>query len=255
MRATVEWISVAPVKGLGLSHPAEVSLDRHGVAENRRFYLVDEDGRRYGLIRDGRLVQVAAETDAAGTRLALTFPDGLVVDGEVEPGELVTTDFYGRPVEGRVVDGPWAEALSAFAGRKLGIVRAERPGGGVDRARGPVSLVSRGSAEQLGAHAGVPVDPRRFRMLFGIEGVRPHEEDEWVGREVALGEAVVRVLARVARCAITTQDPDTGERDLDTLRLIDRYRPRDGDGGICFGVWGDVARRGVVRVGDSVEPL
>jgi hypothetical protein len=253
--ASLAWISIAPVKGLALAQPPEVSLEPHGVAENRRFYLVDEDGRRYGLIRDGRLVQVAAETDAGGTRLTLTFPDGEVVAGEVEPGEPVATDFYGRRVEGRLVDGPWAEALSAFAGRALRLVRAERPGGGVDRARGPVSLVSRGSAEQLSAHAGVPVDPRRFRMLFGIEGVRPHEEDEWVGREVALGEAAVRVLERVARCAITTQDPDTGERDLDTLRLIDGYRPRDAEGGICFGVWGDVARPGVVRVGDPVEPL
>jgi hypothetical protein len=253
--ASLAWISIAPVKGLALAQPPEVSLEPHGVAENRRFYLVDEDGRRYGLIRDGRLVQVAAETDAGGTRLALTFPDGEVVAAEVEPGEPVATDFYGRRVDGRFVDGPWAEALSAFAGRPLRLVRAERPGGGVDRARGPVSLVSEASAEQLGAHAGVPVDPRRFRMLFGIEGVRPHEEDEWVGREVALGEAAVRVLERVARCAITAQDPDTGERDLDTLRLIDGYRPRDAEGGICFGVWGDVARPGVVRVGDPVEPL
>jgi uncharacterized protein len=251
---SLSWISIAPVKGLALAHPREVSLEPYGVAENRRFYLVDEEGRRYGLIRDGRLVQVEAETDAEGARLSLRFPDGSVVAGEVEPGPPVTTDFYGQPVDGRFVEGPWAEALSAHAGRTVRLVRAERPGGGVDRARGPVSLVSEASAEQLSAQAGVPVDLRRFRMLFGIDGARPHEEDEWVGREIGIGDAVVRILDRVARCAITTQDPDTGERDLDTLRLIDDYRPRDPAGGICFGVWGDVAHPGRVRVGDAVEP-
>jgi uncharacterized protein YcbX len=179
----------------------------------------------------------------------------LVVAGEVEPGPLVATDFYGRTVEGRLVEGPWAEALSAHAGRTVRVVRAERPGGGVDRARGPVSLVSEASADELSARAQVPVDVRRFRMLFEVGGLRAHEEDEWGGREVQVGEAVVRVLDRVARCAITTQDPDTGERDLDTLRLIDGYRPRDPAGGICFGVWGDVARPGRVRLGDPVEPL
>ena len=92
-------------------------------------------------------------------------------------------------------------------------------------------------------------------MLFGIAGVRPHEEDDWLGRQVRVGDAVVRVLERVARCAITTQDPRTGERDLDTLRLIDGYRPRDPAGGICFGVWGDVVQPGRVRLGDPVEPL
>ena len=251
---SLAWISIAPVKGLALVHPREVSLEPYGVAENRRFYLVDDEGRRYGLIRDGRLVQVGAETDSDGSLLSLRFPDGSVVAGEVEPGARLTTDFYGRPVQGRLVDRPWAEALSAHAGRPVRLVRAERPGGGVDRARGPVSLVSEASAEQLSAHAGVPVDPRRFRMLFGIDGARPHEEDEWVGREVGIGDAVVRILDRVARCAITTQDPDTGERDLDTLRLIDGYRPRDPVGGICFGVWGEVIEPGRVRVGDRVEP-
>ena len=253
--ASLSWISIAPVKGLGLAHPREVSVEPHGVAENRRFFLVDEEGRRYGLIRHGRLVQVAAETDAEATRLELRFPGGDVVAGDVELGFPVTTDFYGRPVEGRLVEGPWADALSAYAGRPIRIVRADGPGGGVDRARGPVSLVSKESGEQLAAHAGVPVDLRRFRMLFGIEGVRAHEEDGWAGREVRIGDAAVRILARVARCAITTQDPDTGERDLDTLRLIDGYRPRDPAGGICFGVWGEVARPGRVRVGDPVEPL
>jgi uncharacterized protein YcbX len=252
--AKVSSISIAPVKGLALVHPEKVSLESFGVAENRRFYLVDEEGRRYGLLRDGRLVQVEAETDADGTHLSLRFPDGSVVAGEVEPGAPVTTDFYGRPVGGRFVEGPWAEALSAHAGRPVRVVRADSPGAGVDRVLGPVSLASDASAEELSAHAGVPVDPRRFRMLFGIAGVPPHGEDEWVGRELRIGDAAVRVLGRVARCAITTQDPATGERDLDTLRLIDGYRPRDAAGGICFGVWGDVVRPGRVRLGDPVEP-
>ena len=130
---TLSRISIAPVKGLALTHPEEVSLESFGVAENRRFYLVDEDGRRYGLLRQGRLVQVEAETDADGTRLTLRFPDGAVIAGEVALGPRVATDFYGRTVAGRLVEGPWAEALSTHAGRPVRVVRAERPGGGVRR--------------------------------------------------------------------------------------------------------------------------
>jgi uncharacterized protein len=33
-----------------------------------------------------------------------------------------------------------------------------------------------------------------------------------------------RITGPVDRCVVTTRDPDTGERDLDTLRLIKRYR-------------------------------
>jgi hypothetical protein len=35
------------------------------------------------------------------------------------------------------------------------------------------------------------VDGRRFRMLFEIDGVGPHEEDSWIGHEVQIGHAVV----------------------------------------------------------------
>jgi uncharacterized protein YcbX len=38
-------ISIAPVKSLGLVHPDEIELGPHGVVGNRRFWLVDEDGR------------------------------------------------------------------------------------------------------------------------------------------------------------------------------------------------------------------
>ena len=124
----------------------------------------------------------------------------------------------------------------------------------MDRARGPVSLVSEASLAALGREAGLntPVDGRRFRMLIGVHECDAHEEDTWCGRHVGVGDAVVRLLEPVARCAITTRNPDTGERDLDTLRAIAAYRGlRDGTA-IDFGVYGDVVESGRVRVGDPV---
>jgi uncharacterized protein YcbX len=112
----------------------------------------------------------------------------------------------------------------------------------------------------LGAIAGVlgvdSVDPRRFRMNFGIEGVDAHTEDGWIGRRVKVGEAVVVPQGNVGRCAITTQNPDTGKADLDTLKALAEYR-RDVDTTepLPFGVHAAVAEPGRVRVGDAVEPL
>ena len=55
---------------------------------------------------------------------------------------------------------------------------------------------------------------------------------------------------------MTSKSPDTGVKDLDTLRTIKRYRPDvDGEEPIPFGVYGSVERPGRVRVGDRVEPL
>ena len=120
----------------------------------------------------------------------------------------------------------------------------------------PTSLVSDGSLTELARQIGVgAVDARRFRMLIELGGADPHEEDTWVGRRVAVGDAVLSITTRDPRCAITTQDPDTGVRDLDTLRTIIAYRGlRDGKHA-DFGVLGDVIQPGAIRLGDEARVL
>jgi len=247
---SVATLAIAPVKALALQQSQELELEAGGVRGNRRFYLVDENGRLFGGTRHGPLVRVRSEVD--GDTLTLHFPDGRSVAGEVALGGPTTTDFYGRPVAGRLVDGPWSDALSDYARKNLHLVRAvEDDAYDVE----PATLVSLASCERLGAELGASVDPRRFRMLLTLEGCDPHEEDSWSGRQVRVGDAVVRVGGPVARCVVTTQDPDTGVRTLDTLGAIKRYRgPREGTK-LDFGVYATIEQPGRVRVGDPVEPL
>jgi MOSC domain-containing protein len=256
----VSRISIAPVKGLALVHPDEVTLEQTGVAANRRFHIVDADGRRYNQLRNGQLVRIRPDYDPESEQLTLRFPNGTVADGTIALGEEITTDFYGRPVTGNVVIGPWSDALSTWAGRPLRLVRSA-PGVAVDRRRGNVSLVSTASLAELARHGGQtePVDGRRFRMLFELDDCEPHEEDRWVKRHLRIGDAVVYVRNDVGRCAITTQNPETGVPDFDTLRTISRYReltPNEaGKKHIPFGVFGEVVETGRVAVGDTAEAV
>jgi uncharacterized protein YcbX len=262
----VARLSIAPVRALGLQHPASIDLTTSGVLADRRFYLVDEHGHIVDQLRAGALVQVRAETDPEATWLRLSFPDGRVVEGDVVLDEPVRTTFYGREAIGRVVGGPWAAALQPFAhGRPLLLVRCDRPGGtrirpGEAEVRNSVSLVTDASVAELARRLGVEsLDARRFRMLIEVEGATAaHEEDGWIGGRVAIGSAVIRITKPDARCAITTHDPDTGERDLDTLRTILGYRgfrAGDPDKKIDFGVLGDVDVPGRISIGDEVRVL
>ncbi len=252
--ASVSRLNVSPIKGFALAHPDEVTVTPTGVPENRRFFLVDERAKRLDGTRDGPLFGVRAECDAEGARLALRFPDGQVVDGEVRLGEATVTPFWDRPVRGRVVEGPWSDALSDLLGGSVRLVRADEPGGGYDDS--PVSLVSEASLAELARQSGEgDVDGRRFRMLVHVAETRAHEEDEWIGRDVRIGDIVVRVTKQNARCRMTTRNPDTGVRDFDTLRAIKSYRGVRGGKSIDFGVYASVVEPGRVRVGDPVEPL
>ena len=71
-----------------------------------------------------------------------------------------------------------------------------------------------------------------------------------------MGEAVVVPQGNVGRCVITTQNPDTGQTDLDTLKGLAGYR-RDLETTepLPFGVHAAVAQPGRVRVGDAVTLL
>ena len=238
-----------------LASVEKIELDTTGVRGDRRFYVVDADDALVNAKRAPVLLTVRPLVEEG--RLVLRFPDETSVGAEVRLGDRVETSFYGRPVEGRIVEGPFDEALSELVGKAVRLARAEREGDGVDRGRlAPASLVSTASLEALRAAAGVGerVDGRRFRMTVGVDGVAAHSEDGWIGERVRLGGAVVLVREKVGRCAVTTRDPDTGIRDLDTLGVIAAYREdvptREP---LPFGVWCEVVEPGPVALGDPVE--
>jgi uncharacterized protein len=249
----VSQISVTPVKCFALAHPDSVELTPDGVRENRCFLLVDGEGKRLRSSLTSWPMVVRSEYDARGELLRISFPDGAVVEGSaLGNGEALDVDYHERRVESRVVAGEWNERLSGLAGHPVRLVRPERHGH-VQEAQ--VTLLSEASIDRLAQEAGAAVDGRRFRMLLTLSGCRAHEEDEWDGRLLRIGGAVVRGGGPVDRCAMTTRDPDTGEPDLDTLRLIKGYRGVSDRNTIDFGVYGTLVEPGTVRVGDTVEPL
>jgi len=252
----VAWISVSPVKGLALGQLEECELTEAGVAGDRRFFLVDEDNRLVNSKGLGMLQQIVPSYDEETELLTLAFPDGRALSHHVSVDGALDARFWSVSVPARVVEGPWSEALSDFTGRDLRLVQADTPA--TDRRRsGAATLLGTGSLRAMARLLGVQdVDGRRFRMNFGVDGLAEHEEDEWLGRRVRIGQAVVVPQGNVGRCAVTTQNPETGAPDLDTLKALAAYRQDlQTTEPLPFGVYAAVAEPGRVRVGDPVEPL
>ena len=256
MSGHVAWISVSPVKGLALGQLEECELTEAGVAGDRRFFLVDEDNRLVNSKGLGMLQQIVPSYDEETELLTLAFPDGRALSHHVSVDGALDARFWSVSVPARVVEGPWSEALSDFTGRELRLVRADTPA--TDRRRsGAATLLGTGSLRAMARLLGVQdVDGRRFRMNFGVDGLAEHEEDEWLGRRVRIGQAVVVPQGNVGRCAVTTQNPETGAPDLDTLKALAEYRGEvETTEPLPFGVHAAVAQPGRVRVGDPVELL
>ena len=144
----VAWISISPVKGLALRQLEECELTEAGVAGDRGFFLVDENGRLVNSKGLGALQQIVPSFDSEADVLDLSFPDGTTVVGQVAVDGSLEAQFWGMEVPVRVVEGPWSEAISGFAGRSLRLVRS--PGPATDRLRsGAATLLGTASLRAM----------------------------------------------------------------------------------------------------------
>ncbi len=245
---------ISPVKSLALQPVEFARLEKAGIPGDRAFYMIDARGKFFTQREHFPMVQVRAAFDVEENHLTITFPDGTVVESAADVGDPIeTTGHAGRAINAHLVVGPFGEALSGFAGQPVRLVRPETTGSSFDAY--PISVCSTESLDALARAANEPkVDGRRFRQNIYITGTTAHGEDEWIGGKVRVGTAVLNMKIRDERCVMTTRNPDTGDHDLNTLKIIASYRtdvPKE----VCFGVYATVAEPGEARVGDEVVPL
>jgi len=118
-----------------------------------------------------------------------------------------------------------------------------------DSPRGYVSLLNLASVSALETMTGAAVDPLRFRANLHVTGLAPWAELDLVGRTLTTPDGVtLRVLKRTERCAATNVDPVTGQRDLAIPRTLSHHL-----GHTDCGVYAEVMRGGVLRVGESLS--
>jgi MOSC domain-containing protein len=251
---TVTRLSITPVKGLLLHHPDSIDLTVHGAVGDRLFYLVDSTGEIQSCTGNPGLYGLRAVYDSDSRRLEITRADDVLLSRTVEPAEVVETDMWGlRTIRSAIVADPvWSTFFSEIVGRPVQLLQARASAYDVH----PVTMLGTASVQELARHAGLAeVDSRRFRMLIEFSGGEPHVEDSWEEKLVRVGDAVLRGGGQVKRCAAVTRAPDSGDVDLQTLRLIAGYRGRQTSAlgiGAHFGVYADVVEPGTISVGDTM---
>jgi len=199
-----------PVKGLRGERLDQADVAADGIPGDRGLSVVDDRGIVTGR-RKQRMVGLPAAINEAGKTL---------IDGH----EWDSSEAAARI---RDVSGDGARIEQASTGHEF------------DDA--PILLLSDGSVNQLG------YDHRRFRPNIYFEGADGPIEQEWIGRNVRVGDLVLAAYKPDIRCVITTIDPDTIEVDLDVLKRTNDEL--DGQ----MGVYCTIVEPAVVRLGDPVE--
>jgi uncharacterized protein YcbX len=86
-------------------------------------------------------------------------------------------------------------------------------------------------------------------MLIEVDGDSPFVEDGWIGAEVSLGSARIRISHSLNRCLVINHSPVSGTKDWAGLKTL---AVRRGPEQLTLGVIATVERPGTVRVGDEV---
>jgi uncharacterized protein YcbX len=150
--------------------------------------------------------------------------------------------------EGRAVIGAWLTGFLGEAAR--GEARFLHVPGHVfaDQPRPVVTLINLASLAALEAAAGAARDRMRFRANVYLEGAPAWSEFGWVGREIAVGAARLRVVDRTERCAATAVNPATAQRDANPVKeLLAAFGHPD------LGVHAEVIEGGAIGPGDMIR--
>ncbi len=256
MGATVAAIYRYPVKGLSAERLDRVALiPGERLPHDRRFAIAlgstpfDPQHPEWlskihfiMLMRDEKLAQLQTRFDAKSGVLTIAENGRVLLRAritETEGCRLVAeffVNFLGPAVDGplRVVEAPG----HAFADAR------RKPNAATDKY---ISLINRASIAALEAAMGASVDPIRFRANVYFDGASAWREHDWIGSEITLGAARLRVVSPITRCAATQVNPATAERDLDIVAALGRAF-----GHINMGVYAEVVAGGEVTMGDAL---
>jgi uncharacterized protein len=116
-----------------------------------------------------------------------------------------------------------------------------------DVPRKVVSIINLGSLAAIENMVGLPVHPLRFRANLYVSGWPPWHEFELLDRTIAIGDARLRVVKRIVRCAAVNVDPETAARDLNIPQALMRRL-----GHADCGVYAEVIAGGTIGTGDTI---
>ncbi|CAN7172460.1 MOSC domain-containing protein [Pararhizobium sp. LjRoot255] len=266
----VNGLNIHPLKSGRANAQTSVSVQLDGLAGDRRFMIVDPDGRFITQRELQSLAQVEATHVSGGIHLTM---GACAVTASFDPANRMDVRVWSSDVNAAVATEAVNTTLSGWFGQPVKLVHIDAAASRCANPQwaGPESPMSFADGYQvlitttasladlnvsLIAKGQEAVGMDRFRTNILIDNDDPWEEDLW--ESVEIGGIAFDLVKPCARCIMTTQDQATGERiggnpiqGLAEKRMsADRRVP-----GVLFG-WNAVPRgEGTLSLGDDMRVL
>jgi uncharacterized protein YcbX len=262
-------LHIYPVKSLGGIALKEAVLTPRGLAHDRRFLVVDDEGEFFTQRELPKMATVWMELDSETLSFSAPDLETVTVPSRPSPAPTRKVRVWKSIVDAHGVSPEVDAFLSAYLGERCQLVympdssvRAtnaaySREGDHVSFADGyPCLLTNQGTLDDLNlriiANGRQSIPMNRFRSNLVIEGAPAGAEDGW--KRIRIGETEFRIAKPCVRCQVTTTDQAAGEvRGPEPLATLSTYR--NSPDGPMFGQNMIPDRLGTLRVGDEVTIL
>jgi uncharacterized protein len=247
-----------------------VDIQLRGPRHDRRWLVVDADGRFVTARQVPAMVLIRVEMSGDGLRLSAPGLADLDVPLPSPEAKRLCVSIWKDTVDAMLGDPAAHVWLSAFLRQPVRLVYMDaaarravdpayaQPGDEVSFADGyPLLVISQAALDGLNTRLVVagrpPVTMAQFRPNLVIADAAAHVEDSW--RRVRIGGVLFDAVKPCTRCVFTTVDPVSGTRreDGEPLNILKDYRRTPA--GITFGM--NLIPRGAGRlcVGDVIEVI
>ena len=261
-------IYIYPVKSLGGIRLDFANITTRGLENDRRFMLVDENGR---FLSQREHPQLAIfQTEIEGKFLKITHKktkQNLTINlsPPSQPSLLSVTiwDDNTTAVESSSEASAWFTKILEIPVRL--VYMSEESHRKTDTQYSltgeeitsfsdgyPILIIGQSSLDDLNNRLENPVNINRFRPNFVFTHGEPFEEDNW--HEFTVGNIRFFGVKPCARCIMTTIDQETGEKkDREPLLTLNKYRKAGNK--ILFGQNVLISQLGTVSVGEDVTVI
>ncbi len=238
-----------PVKGLSPEPLENVALDVGEMLPADRRYAIENGPSGFDpaapawlpkphflmLMRDEWLAALHTHFEDANHTLTIRRNGEILAQGDLETpkGRSAIEQFFASAYAGGIKGPP---KVLTSPGHRFS-----------DVARKVVSIINLGSLQAIANMVDAPVHPLRFRANLYVRGWPAWREFELVGRTLTIGEARLKVVKRITRCAAVNVDPETAARDLNIPQTLQRRL-----GHSDCGIYAEVIRGGTIGVGDQL---
>lgn len=187
------------------------------------------------LMRNERLAGLRSQFEDETHRLTIRRDGAVVAQGDLETaqGRAAIEGFFKENFAAELTGPP---KVLTSCGHSFS-----------DVAKKVVSIINLASVRAIETMVGGAVHPLRFRANLYLEGWPAWHEADLIGERLAIGDARLKVVKRITRCAAVNVDPDTAARDLEIPEaLMRRFGHNE-----C-GIYAEVIAGGEIAVGDAI---